>query len=1104
MKRFLLTYLVVLVTFAVQAQDRVITGKVTSSEDGSVIPGANVVLKGTSNGTVTGADGTYRLTVPSGGTLVFSFIGMQTQEEVIGERSVIDLGLKSDVQQLNEVVVTAIGEKVDRDKFASSISTVQGGNVAKSGETGVLQGLTGKTAGVLITRNGGDPGAGAYIQIRGQNTINGNAQPLFIVDGIPVNNSNEYTNPFAGGQLSGAGNSIVTQSRINDINPEDIASMEVLKGASAAALWGTRAANGVIVITTKKGQDSKGKVNVSFKSTVSFDEVNKMHPLQTVFGNGTNGHYAFNNRNSWGDLIADRKGGSDTPTGSAYVQFADGTKRYEVPSGSGVSWDGTNATPNGGPVDAHGGKNDRSTYDHQKDVFQTGHFVDNNLTISGGNARTNFLMSYSNLTQQGVIKNFSDYMRNSARINVSSQFTDWLRASASASYMGTFSTRAQTGDNLDGLMLGGLRTPPDFNNAYYVGTYHDAAGVATPNQHVAYRDQLGASDHPVYSNPLWNINNNKNTTQVDRFIGNMELSADPVSWLNMTGRMGVDYFTDKNNELFPVHSATFPTGFFQLNNTTEKQINMDFFAKASKTFNENFTGTLLGGVNYNDRFRETDHTQITAFTVPDAPTNLNNGLTSNLQAFTYKTRIRTFAYYAQADLQAFNQVFVTLTGRSESASTFANSFFFPSAAVAWQFTKLESLKDNSVLSFGKLRVTWGQVGIQPQPYLGQTIAVPGQFLDAFAAGVQSSSAVYGSTGGFGQNNIAGNPNLKPERKTEFEVGADLRFLSNRLSLAVTAYSNQTDDVILTLNLPSGTGVDQQNRNAAKIENKGLEIEMGYDIIKKGNFSWSVTGNWAANRNKVVSLAGSDAQVVPGVGTYGGQSLIEGQPFGVFYGQTLLHDEKGKLILDANGFPQGGTQSEVYGNPNPAWRAGLGTTIAFKGLSLYVLFDKVYGNDFWNGTRGALNSFGVTQETGNLSVATTALKTIDGGVIPAGTRFRGNIQDFGAGPVALTQSWYQTLGTSFGSGNVNLFKEDGGSTRLREVTLAYSIRGQGFRNATKLSSIDFSLTGRNLLLWTNYRGIDPEGNITGASLARGSDWFISPATRSVLFTIKITY
>ncbi|MBS1978578.1 MAG: SusC/RagA family TonB-linked outer membrane protein [Bacteroidetes bacterium] len=1089
MRKFLLTLVSFAMVLSVWAQERAVSGKVTSSEDGSSLPGVNVVLKGTATGAVTDAEGSYKLNVPTaGGTLVFSFIGLVTQEVEIGQRSVVDVQMAADVQQLSEVVVTALGIKEDRDKFASSAASVKGTSVAKSGETGVLQGLAAKTAGVLIVRNGGDPGAGAYIQIRGQNTINGNAQPLFIVDGVPVNNSNEYG-------LSGAGNSIVTQSRINDINPEDIASMEVLKGASAAALWGTRAANGVIIITTKKGQDTKGKVNVSIKSTVSFDEVNKMHDLQTVFGNGDKGHYAMNNRVSYGDQIADRKGGADATTGAAYVTLSDGSKRYATPSGSGFSWDGTGAA-------AHGGKNSKDTYNHKTDVFQTGHFVDNNMTISGGNARSNFLMSYSNLTQQGVIKNFSDYTRNSARLNASSQFTDWIRGSASASYVGSYSTRAQTGDNLDGLMLGGLRTPPDFNNAFYSGTYTDATGAIFPDKHVAYRDQLGAGDHPVYSNPLWNINNNKNTTTVDRFIGNMELSADPTSWLNITGRAGVDYFTDKNKELFPVHSATFPTGYYQVNNTTEKQINMDFFARAQKQFNSNFSGNLLFGVNYNDRYRNTDHTQITDFIVAGAPPNLNNGLTSNLQAYNYTTHIRTYAYYAQAELQAYDQLFLTLTGRSESASTYNNSFFFPSAALAWQFTKLEALKGGSTLSFGKLRLTAGQVGIQPQPYLNNTLFVNTIYYDGYAYGLNASSGVYG--GGYGQSYLAGNPNLKPEVKTEVEIGADLRFFNNKLSFSITAYNNHTDNLLLALGLPDASGFNQIWKNAASMENKGLEIELGYDIIKKGNFSWNITGNWSANRNKVTSMGGTDAQTVPGGGAYAGQSLIAGQPFGVFYGAVLQHDEKGKYILDGNGFPQFGTQNEIYGNPNPMWRAGIGTTVAWKGVSLYVLFDRVYGNDFWNGTRGALATFGTSAETGHISTSSSPLKTVDGLTIPANTPFRGEIRDFGGGPVALTQAYYQTLGTSFSAGNADLFKEDGGSTRLREVTLSYSLRGAGFTKATKLASVDFSLTGRNLMLWTNYTGIDPEGNITGASLARGSDWFISPATRSVLFTIKVTY
>lgn len=1101
MKRLLLTYVVLFFAFAAQAQERVVSGKVTSSEDGSPIPGANVVLKGTSNGTVSDTNGAYKISVPSaGGTLVFSFIGMQTSEEAVGDRSVIDLNLKSDVKQLTEVVITALGVKQDRDKFASSSTTVQGNSVARSGETGVLQGLSAKTAGVLITRSGGDPGSGAYIQIRGQNTINGNAQPLFIVDGVPVNNSNEYG-------LTGAANSINSQSRINDINPEDIASMEVLKGASAAALWGTRAANGVIIITTKKGNDSKGKVNISFKSTVSFDEINKMHGLQTVYGGGNYGRYIQSNRETWGDKISDRTGGADTPNPlvGGFVTFPDGTKRYPVASGSNT-FNVSNPNYAGTGALAHGGKNSKNTYDHQHDAFQTGHYVDNNLTISGGNNKTTFLISYSNLTQTGVVKSFSDYARNSARINVSSQFTDWFRASASAAYINSYSTRAQGGDNVDGLLLGGLRSSPDFDNSYYTGDYTNAAGAIFPNRHVSFRNQLGASGNPRYSNPIWNINNNKNTTDVDRFIGNVELSADPTSWLNITGRAGIDNFTDRNNETFPLYSASYNQGFHQLNVTSESQFNTDFFARAQKQFNSNFSGNLLVGVNYNDRKRETDHASISSFTVPSAPDNLNNGLNSNLQAYNYKTHIRTFAYYAQADLAAYDMFFLTLTGRAESASTFANSFFFPSAALAWQFTKLDALKDNSVLSFGKLRLTWGQVGIQPQPYLGTTVYAPSIFGDSYASPLQASSGVYG-TGGYSQAFLAGNPNLKPETKTESEIGFDLRFLNNKLTFSATAYQNQTKDVILNLNLSEPTGFAQQPLNAAVLENKGLEIEMGYDVINKADFRWNIGGNWSANRNKVVSLAGSAAQGVPGNGTYGGQSLIEGQPFGVFYGTDFLKktDGSGQYDLNANGFPKDGTQNEVMGNPNPMWRAGLSTTLSYKGISLYVLFDKVFGNDFWNGTRGALYTFGTHEDNGITSIAPAGgLKTYTGLTIPAGTEFRGQIKDFGAGPVALTQDWYKGPGTSFNQASAKQFTEDGGATRLREVTMSYSLRSAGFRKATKLSSIDFSVTGRNLILWTNFRGVDPEVNISGASLARGSDWFTNPSTKSVLFTIKITY
>ena len=339
-------------------QNRQITGTVTFADTSKAF-GTTVNVKGTNVSTLTDKSGKYSLNVPqSASILVFSFVGMKTVEEQIAGRSVINVSLSENIMEFETVVVTALGLKGERDKFASSVSTLKGSNIAQSGETGVLNGLSGKVAGVLITRSGGDPGAGSYIQIRGQNTINGNAQPLFIIDGMPVSNSTDNIG-------AARSNGIIQQSRINDINPEDIERVEVLKGASAAAIWGSRAANGVIVITTKKGKNTDGKLNISFKSTVSFDQVNKVPSLQTRYGQGSNGLFIQGNRSNFGDLISDRKGGEDTfitdpkaPGYQGFVTLSDGSRRYAIASG-------TTANP-------HGGKNSTDTFDHTKDAFQTG------------------------------------------------------------------------------------------------------------------------------------------------------------------------------------------------------------------------------------------------------------------------------------------------------------------------------------------------------------------------------------------------------------------------------------------------------------------------------------------------------------------------------------------------------------------------------------------------------------------------------------------------------------------------------------------------------------------------------------------------------------
>ena len=1074
------------------AQNKQISGIVTFADSLKAI-GTTVNVKGTNISTLTDKSGKYTLNIPSSASLlVFSFVGMKTIEEKIDGRSIINVSLAEDVMEFETVVVTALGLKGERDKFASSASTLKGTNIAQSGETGVLNGLSGKVSGVLVTRNGGDPGAGSYIQIRGQNTINGNAQPLFIVDGMPVSNSTDNIG-------AARSNGIIQQSRINDINPEDIERVEVLKGASAAALWGSRAANGVIIITTKKGRNTDGKLNISFKSTYSIDQVNKMHPLQNRYGQGSNGLFAQGNRSNFGDLIADRTGGADqfimNPTAPGYqgfVTFADGSTRYAIAPGTATN--------------PHGGKKSQDTFDHTKDAFQTGYFSDNTLNVSGGNEKSTFLISYGDLYQQGVVKSSSNYDRKTLRINVSSQFTNWFSASANVGYTKINSSRVQEGDNADGILLSSLRTPADFNNDLYNGTYTDPAGQVFPDAHVSYRNPLGKDLSTIYANPNWNIINNSNTSDVDRLIGSLQFNIVPVSWLTVTARVGIDNFNDNRLERFARNSANYPRGFLSKNWVTEKQFNTDLFAVAEKTFGNNFSGSLLVGFNYNSRSRASFTGSITNFIIPNAPDILTNAVNSNLTANNFNSLNRTYGFYAQADVEAYNMLFFTFTGRNEAASTFGantkNTFFFPSAAVAWQFSQLNLFENKDILSFGKLRLTWGQVGIQPQPYQNFNNFNAATYKDDFSSGLSGISPTYG--GGYIQSIIAGNEFLRPEIKTESEVGLDLRFFKNQVSFSATAYQNRTRDVILPINLPATTGFTTFNSNVAELGNRGIELEMNADVLKRNDFRWNISANFSKNKNKVVSLAGVNSYTLPD-SFIQNASLIAGQPFGVFLSTDFQKNDAGSYVLDVNGFPQAGTGIEIIGDPNPNWRGGLGSTFSYKALSLYVLFDKMQGNDFFNGTRGSLYSFGTHADQGNTAVAPAGgVKDVNGNTIAAGTSFQGQIKDFGAGPVAINQAWYQGRGSASNTASYKQFVEDGSASRLREVTLSYSLKNLKLFKNTQLSNIDFSLTGRNLILWTNYTGSDPEANVTGAGLSRGQDWFNNPSTKSVLFSVLIRY
>jgi TonB-linked SusC/RagA family outer membrane protein len=1117
MKRILLC-LVVLFALASDlawAQDRTITGTVTSQEDGQPLPGVNVVVKGTTNGTVTDTEGVYRLNVPQGSnTLVFTFIGLQTLETEIGGRSTVDVQMSQDVKQLSEVVVTALGLEADRDKFASATSQVAGNAVAKSGEATLINGLSGKASGVNIVRSSGDPGAGSYIQIRGQSTITGSLQPLIVLDGVPIYNSS--TGNIVNGAVSNI-DGVVQQSRLNDINPNDIESVEILKGASAAALWGTRAANGVIVITTKKGASDKGKVNISFNSTYSVDQVYLTHDLTKNWGSGTLMRYRQTPPSgySWGDYIPNRSGGEDAyisdPSATGYNGF------FEAPDGTRIY-----AIAQGTAENPHGGKNSRQTYDYRDYLFDNGNYWDNSISLSGGNPDENFYLSIGNMNQDGVIKRNSNYDRTTIRLNASKRFNEIIRLGTNFSYAGVKSDRIQMGSNTSGLYLGGLRTSPDFNSDIYVGTYTNAAGVRFLNRQRSYRNPLGANTASVYDNPVWMMRNNTSTSEVDRFIGSAELGITATKWLDITARAGVDSYSDRRTDFFNPLASQIPGGRLTLNTIRETQINGDLFGNANFNLSNDLTLNAILGLNLNHRqFDLVGATTQSFIITTQIPQDITNAAPENQLPFNSLEYQRTAALYSTLDFGFKDQLFVNLTGRAESASTFgsevASTFFFPSASVAWQFSKL--LEGNDVLSFGKVRAAWGNVGVQPSPYNTATYYALGGYAESWSPAL--SAGAYGP-GGYTESTRLGNAELKPEIKTEIEFGTDLRFFQDRITLGLTYFTNETRDAILPVATASSTGFSDKVANAATIENKGFEVDFGADVIKANDFTWNINANWSTVRNKVVDLAGTTSLFLAGF-TGSSSRAVPGEPLGVLWGVDFVRDDNGQLVLNEAGYPQAAAQESVIGDPNPDWRGGFGNTFSFKGLSLYVLFEAVWGGDIWAGTHGIMNHFGRSMETDVMTTlsaneaAATPVHPASG--LPGTTvatrypanadgtyTFRGSVTDFGGGPVALDQGWYTTNGGGFGPVSSQFIK-DASNWRVREVTLSYNLTSEGFRRTTKLNSVNFALTGRNLFIDgpdIKVIGNDPETNLTGPTNGRGLEYFNNPSTRSYLFSIRINY
>ncbi|RPD50282.1 SusC/RagA family TonB-linked outer membrane protein [Hymenobacter sediminis] len=1067
MKRLLpiaLPLLAIAATDAV-AQTRSISGRVTDRTTGEGLPGVTVLLKGTTNGISTNSDGTFTLTVPStDGTLVFSSIGFITVERPIGTDPQINVGLASDSKQLSEVVVTALGIERDTRTLGYATQEIKADQIAQKSEPNVLSALQGKVSGVNITTASGLPGASSNINIRGITSFSGSNQPLFVVDGIPISNNLETAAAGAVGSYGSLG-APQTANRALDIDPETVESINILKGPAAAALYGSRASSGAIIITTKGGRGAANKkLEVTATSGLTFQNVYGTAELQNDYGQGT----GFRNL---------RTTGNDN-------------------SGSASSWGprfGTTPTIFNGLLDANGNPLPYQLYkDNIKDFYRTGRILTNGINIQGGNPDQNVSLNINNTDQKGITET-SYLKRTNVQLAGNVKLINKLKAGGSVNFIQTNQQGPLQGNS--GSVFGALANVPrsyDLQNNPYVTADGRNIFIA------------GAGD-----NPYFNLNQNPFTSNLTRFINVANVSYDVAPWLNVAYRAGLDTYTDRRKSVFSISAQRVPLGAVQDQSIYRSEINGDLLINLKKDnlFFEGFNANLLLGQNINQRRYQSVVARSENLIFNGFPNSAVGNVFSNGTGEFSSVR-RLLGYYGQLSLGYNNYLFLELTGRADQSSTLPtanNTYFYPSATASFVFSDAFKIASD-IFSYGKIRANVAKVGRDADPYNLQTNYSVASYGNNVAAANfpftvipngGSASVIYP---GFALSNVAGGgTTLEPEFTKSFEVGTNLGFINNRVSLDLTYFKTISENQISSVATPGATGYVARVTNVGRMDNQGIEGLLNITPVRTNSFRWDISANYTRIRNKVVSIApGVTQSVISGVDYFGGiePSIKEGEPYGVIIGskKTRVTDESspyfGQYVINGTtGLFATETANQIIADPNPKWQGGLSNTFSFKGLSLSVLVDTKQGGDVFSFTNYFLKARGALKETAEID---RSLPRIIPGVIENGdgTYRPNNIQ------IAAQNYW-----GSFGSANeLNVY--DATVYRLREMTLSYALP-KTLLEKTPFGQASISLTGRNLFYYAPNANFDPEVNTQGAGNVRGLELQGAPNTRNYGVNIRFT-
>ena len=1062
---------------------RTISGTVTSSKDKQPLIGAVVLVEKTAIGTSTDIDGKYSLTVPdSAKNLIFSYTGMKTKTVLI-TGTTMDLVMDENEKVLEDVVVTALGVKRDRKALGYASQEVKGEDINTAKDANLVNNLQGKIAGVQISGNS-NIGGSSRITIRGIKSLTGENQPLFVIDGVVIDNSNFATSDVTqGAQGYDYGNAA------QDINSDDIESINVLKGGAATALYGSRGANGVIVITTKRGAkhgNEKGKspIGVTVSENLMFNQVSVLPDYQNQYGAGY-GPYVLPDETNPAQTrlsLADDASWGPRIDGRLIRQYAS-YDPYDPLYGKAT------------PYVAHP--------NNIKDFFQTGYIANTNVSMDGANDKGNFRLSFSNLDQKGTVPN-SSLKRNTISFSGGYNFTDKLFANINATYVhneglgrpaigynSLFSNFTQWWERqLDMNDLKNYINPDGSQRAWNLNPVQQADGSF---KYVPY----------FWNNPYWTVYKNYENDHRDRVFGNAELGYKLLKWLTVKGRFTTDFYNETREERVALGSASASgsTPGYSLEQIAVRENNYEGTITAQHAIKDQFDIAALFGINRRDQKTVDNFSQTQGgLNVPDwfALENSANPVAVN----NFRSEKTVNSVFGSASLGWRHMLYLDLTARNDwSSSLYAPTntsnkvdYFYPSVSGSWVFSEL--LKKKKVLSFGKIRGGWAKVGNDTDPYHTQTRT--------------SVGANFGTNPTFAIPNTFGNPSLRPEQIFTWEVGTDLSFFDDRIKIDAAYYHSLTKDNIFRIEQSGATGTEYRWANAGVLQNQGIELATTVVPVKtKSGFSWSIGLNFGKNYNVVKELY-KDAAGNKVTSLTLGQAPFsctlearEGMAYGQIVGYDFAYDKNGNKIVDANGNYVKTSQVQPLGSILPDYTGGVSTTLAYKGLSLYVLFDFQHGGHLFSMT----NMWGTYDGTLAITAANGVRETglVLPGVNLTGYDAQGNpLTDGSKNTTKISAIDYFQNGSGngyFGPQRVNVY--DASFVKLREIRLMYALPSKIFQKSP-IRGISLGFVARNLaILMKHVPNIDPE-SATSTSNIQGFEGGAKPAERSMGFNVSVKF